>query len=46
MILPQTTIARRGALSPGAAMLAKPFTARALVQKVREVLDAGPGFPG
>ncbi|MFL5307397.1 MAG: ATP-binding protein [Polyangia bacterium] len=37
----RTTVTRRGALSAGAAMLAKPFTAQVLVQKVREVLDAG-----
>ncbi len=37
----ETTLSRRGALSPGSAMLAKPFNARVLVEKVREVLDAG-----
>ena len=37
----ETTLSRRGALPPGTAMLAKPFNARVLVEKVREVLDAG-----
>ncbi|MES1208798.1 MAG: ATP-binding protein, partial [Pseudomonadota bacterium] len=41
----ETTIARRGALSPGTAILAKPFAARVLVHKVREVLD-GEQRPG
>jgi len=34
-------IAQGGVLEEGLAFLQKPFTPRALVQKVREVLDAG-----
>jgi FixJ family two-component response regulator len=33
-------IAQRGVLDPQVAFLAKPFTARALAHKVRQVLDA------
>jgi two-component system cell cycle sensor histidine kinase/response regulator CckA len=38
----ETAISRRGTLPPGTAMLTKPFTPRALVHKVRQVLDAAP----
>jgi FixJ family two-component response regulator len=36
----ENTMAHRGALEPGAAFLQKPFTAEALAQRVRRLLDA------
>src|SRR5258707_10949907 len=36
----QSTLGKRGTLDPGVALLTKPFSEAALVDKVREVLDA------
>jgi two-component system, cell cycle sensor histidine kinase and response regulator CckA len=40
---PDNTIVHHGVLQPGTAFLQKPFTVRALEQKVREILDSKAG---